>query len=355
MRWPGGFSLGPGRCPEVLNVKVEESEGIPQDPFPSAITYIDENADNDIAEAQQDAPPAAAFTSIGLTSMLFKIKQSNLFSGLLNTPRLPENSSANTGQSTWTIYTEVAGSGPRCFVHGTLFLKSNGVPTSVEDLCIGDELQGPGKSAFVEQIELHAAFTPIVSIAVRSPNGTLCAMATHDHRMAMDNGDYIRACDVEPGDKIRTSEGECPVVGAKLLAERAEVFEIAIAEDRPIYMALQGPLLGMIAAFGSDRALPYHPDDYVEFRFKGRMCATMGAAEKWFSNFKGTFDRFGLKFWCSRKFAVWVPRNLADDFWEQATVLLPKGSKLYRRPSVLTVVPSSLQSVSIGTPPSITP
>jgi len=81
----------------------------------------------------------------------------------------------------------------------------------------------------------------------------------------------------------------------------------------------------------------------------------MGLAEAWLSSpdFNGKFDDYGLKFWCTQKFAVWVPRTQANDFWEQVTEQLPQGSKLYRRPSVLSEYSTSVADRSMLVAPSV--
>jgi len=98
----------------------------------------------------------------------------------------------------------------------------------------------------------------------------------------------------------------------------------------------------------------------VEFRFKGPICDTMGPAESWLSqpDLNERFRDFGLRYWATRKFAVWAPVDRAGEFWHEVTQLLkamaPKGSKLYQRPADLSE--SHLRYLNgSSTPPVLTP
>ena len=113
----------------------------------------------------------------------------------------------------------------------------------------------------------------------------------------------------------------------------------------------------MVAAFGSDQSVPYNPAEFLEFRFKGRLCTGTFSAETWLSQVTPDirFSNFGLKFLLTRKFAVWVPRVFADEFWENVQEFLPKGLKLYRRPVQLSDIRSNFASDGISTPSALTP
>ena len=95
----------------------------------------------------------------------------------------------------------------------------------------------------------------------------------------------------------------------------------------------------------------------MEFRFKGKLCTGTFSAEAWLSQLApvNRFSHFGLKFWLTRKFAVWVPHDFADDFWETVQEFLPQGAKLYRRPAQLSEVPANHASDGITTPSALTP
>jgi len=179
---------------------------------------------------------------------------------------------------------------------------------------------------------------------------------THDHRMTVQNGDYRRASEMQAGDLVCTSEGDCEVIAKENLDVHTPVFEITFEEDRPVYMAFSGDDPGNLVVFGSEQCVPYNPVEYVEFRFKGHICNTIGLAETWLK--QESHDRLGgfdLKFWCSRKFAVWVPHDSSDEFWEMVAGALPKGSKLYRRPLAVSVAPLWSDPGGLSTPPLLTP
>eukprot|EP00931_Biecheleriopsis_adriatica_P120505 TRINITY_DN95634_c0_g1_i1.p1 TRINITY_DN95634_c0_g1~~TRINITY_DN95634_c0_g1_i1.p1 ORF type:complete len:175 (-),score=27.00 TRINITY_DN95634_c0_g1_i1:83-607(-) len=174
--------------------------------------------------------------------------------------------------------------------------------------------------------------------------------------MTLQNGDYKRAGELQPGEFVYTSEGEYEVVAKEDLAGFTPVFEITFEEDRPVYMIVHGNIIRGVLAFGSEQPVPYSPAEYIEFRFKGRMCSTMGLAETWLNQtFQGRIDGFGLRFWCSRKFAVWVPRNRCDEFWQMVAGALPQGSKLYQRPAALSFGYPSSDLSGIRTPEPLTP
>ena len=78
-----------------------------------------------------------------------------------------------------------------------------------------------------------------------------------------------------------TSVGDGLVTDVDVIDGNSSVFEVTFVEDRPVYMAAQDDSLGMVAAFGPHQNVPYNPAEFVEFRFKGRMCSTMGLAEAW--------------------------------------------------------------------------
>jgi len=319
-------------------------------PFPSAVVHVDENADLDVIEAQRDAPPAGFLYPVALHAATpSKIELIATLPGLVS-----DQQHASTSQSSWTIYTETLPHGPKCFALGTEFVGADGIPVPVHALSIGRELQGPGKTAFVTKVVAHSVCKKVLKIKI----GNSCdfyVLVTHDHRILLQKGDYRRACDLKPGDLICTTEGENVVASVEEGKEPLPVFEVTFADDRPVYFALQNDEFGKVAAFGSDQTVPYNPDELVEFRFKGPMCASMGLAEAWLSSpdFNGKFDDYGLKFWCTRKFAVWVPRAQANDFWEQVTEQLPQGSKLYRRPSVLSEYSTSVADRSMLVAPSV--
>ena len=70
----------------------------------------------------------------------------------------PSTCSHLSNLSNWTVYTEVGGEGPRCFIGGTTqFVRAGGSPVPVEDVRTGDQLEDPGTPAYVE------AMTPNVS------------------------------------------------------------------------------------------------------------------------------------------------------------------------------------------------
>lgn len=151
-----------------------------------------------------------------------------------------------------------------------------------------------------------------------------------------------------------------PVSAIDVSSENTAIFEVMFVADRPVFMKFQHMSPRMVAAFGAKQSVPYSPAEMVEFRFKGPICSTMGLAESWLSQagFDGKFSEFRLKYWATRKFAVWVPKECADEFWHEVTELLkthaPRGSKLYRRPVDLTDLRSGDLS-GIITPPELTP
>merc|ERR1712100_405921 len=99
------------------------------------------------------------------------------------------------------------------------------------------------------------------------------------------NGDHQRAGDIQIGDYVCTSEGTFAVVAKEMLSENTPVFEVTIAEDRPVFMQLEGASPEMAAAFGTTQIVPYSPAEMVEFRFKGLICSIMDSAETWLSQF----------------------------------------------------------------------
>ena len=117
----------------------------------------------------------------------------------------------------------------------------------------------------------------------------------HDHRMAMQNCDYRRAHEVKFGDYLCTSDGECEVIATREVSDETPVFEIYFQEDRSVFMVCCDDVSANVAAFGSEQSVPYDPEDFVEFRFKGQICTTMGSAETWLNDtFKCKLDGFGL-------------------------------------------------------------
>jgi len=328
-----------------LDVKVEEPEStLPLDPFPSAIVHEDENSELDVLEAERNAP----VVSECLASEV--LQQRRLLATL--------SSSAGSAESKWTVYTEIDASGPKCFVPETQFVNLDGTLIQVQDIRIGDELQGPGISARVQQVTQHAFNRrPVVVLSIQMPFETVRMRITRDHRMTVQNGDCRRAGELRPGDLLSTSEGEFEVMGTEELIELIPVFEINFEEDRPVYVVVDANVRRDVTAFGSEHRVPYDPNEYVEFRFKGHICTTMGFAETWLrQEFQCQLDGFGLKFWCSRKYAVWAPRDRCNEFWEMVANALPRGSKLYRRPATLSMAEQSFYDTGgISTPQPLTP
>mmetsp|Transcript_122047 Transcript_122047/g.222006 ORF Transcript_122047/g.222006 Transcript_122047/m.222006 type:complete len:358 (-) Transcript_122047:240-1313(-) len=346
-------------------VKKEQLEGTStiSDPFPSAVAYVDEDAEQDVMEAQRDAPlTTCSQSSAAVVDDIFK-------RGLSATAALASAASLgpSTALTTWTVYTEVVADGPKCFVPETQFLRVDGSQASVRAICRGDKLQGPMGVAVVDHVQHHASHGPIVGLDIRlladfdnihvcATRGSMHLKVTYDHRMTLENFDYRRAGDLQQGDLIFTSQGEGEVTKVEYLDGLSPVFEVAFQGDRPAFMALTSTSDSMAVAFGSDQSLPYSPEEFVEFRFKGRICASMGLAEEWLQEkLLGRCNEFRLKFWFTRKFAVWVPLESADEFWETVKQLLPKGSKLYRRPVELVELSPSIDLDAISTPPPLTP
>jgi len=264
----------------------------------------------------------------------------------------------SSAESAWTMYTETCAAGPKCPLPGTQFLKADGSPVLVDALHPGDELQGPAGLATVEANIPHANNNrSIVLLRIRLESNTLEIRVTHDHRLALQHGAYRKACDCRRGDVICTSEGEFPVSDVNLYHELTPVFEVTIVSDHSVYMTM-GVCVGMVAAFGAAQKVPYDHAELVEFRFKGPICNTMGLAETWLREAgHGRFNNFGLKFWATRGFAVWAPRDRADAFWIAVSELLhtePKGSKLQRQP--VPLLPGFVNDASfVATPPPLTP
>lgn len=327
----------------MLEVKLEETSTFPADLFPTARVFVDEDAEGDVFEAQQSAP-------------IVQDSSSNVaLSSSVRPSRVPLESCTDSLQSTWTFYTEVENdpTGCRCFLAGTFFFRTDGTIVPVDEICVADQLQGPGTFAQVKNIVLHPfRLGSIILLWIKTTYTIISIRITHDHRMTVQSGDYKRACDLKVGDFVCTPEGD---VDKQECFEREPVFEVTFEEDRPVYITYYCDLPG-VTTFGSEQCIPYNPVEFVEFRFKGQICKTMGLAETWLNQkFQGRLDGFHLKYWISRKYAVWVSREQSDEFWEMVSATLGRGSKLYRRPVTVSIGWRCHESSGISTPPLLTP
>lgn len=311
------------------------------DPFPGAIVYSDEDPVRDLEEALLGSHLlerhrlASSDPSQDLT-----VLQCYLGS---RATRI-----ASTAHSSWTrsICTET---NAKCLLPGTRFLRADGVSVCVEALRLGDELQGPAKCARVENCIPHATnVRQIVSLTAQLGVTRLLVKLTHDHRMLCGQfGEHKRAHEICEGDLLWTSEGVAEVILTSTSPENTQVYEVILAEDRPVYLTFQLGLQERVVALGSQQKIPYSPTEFVEFRFKGSLCQLRQTAEAWLCN---SVDKFGLRFWFTCRFAVWVPKSHADAFWQITSELLPKGLKLYRRPAVLSVHHSTELPGELRTP-----
>jgi len=247
--------------------------------------------------------------------------------------------------SEWTIYTEVS-DGEKCFLPGTSFLKADATPelVPVHGMRGGDQLQGPFSTAAVTSIiprPMKRRY--VITIGTNLPSDMVKTKVTSDHRLLLSNGTFRRAWELKVGDEICTTEGNFPIANVHHDLVETEIFQVSIAKDRAVYIKMFNMTPGMVAAFGADQRVPYHPSQYIEFRFKGPICSMMGSAEAWLTqeDFTGRLSGFDMQFWTTRAFAVWVSQQLGNAFWKEVTSLLstsnaPKGSKIRRQPSHLS-------------------
>lgn len=222
------------------------------------------------------------------------------------------------------LYTEAIS---KCFLPKTQFVNVDGVATYVADLSPGDEVQGPGPPARIESITRHEEIIRVVIEFSVVCNGTTVALrVTHAHRMAVPNFAHQTAEDLMEGDWLCTSEGELKILAIGSAFEETSVFEVSFAEDRPAYMAIcidQGIIGVMAAVYGSEQDVPYDSSEFAEFRLRGQIYDSMGKPEQWFER-HGLIVKFELKFWASQVLAVWVPKQLADLFFDEVKPLLPR-------------------------------
>ena len=163
----------------------------------------------------------------------------------------PSTCSHLSNLSNWTVYTEVGGEGPRCFIGGTTqFVRAGGSPVPVEDVCTGDQLEDPGTPAHVEAMTPNVSYrgTQVV-LTIKIYEAVAFVRITHDHRMAMQNGDYRRAHEVKVGDYLCTSDGECEVIATREVSDETPVFEIYFQEDRSVFMVCCDDVSANVAAW----------------------------------------------------------------------------------------------------------
>ena len=167
----------------------------------------------------------------------------------------------------------------------TQFVRAGGSPVPVEDVRTGDQLEDLGTPAHVEAMTPNVSYrgTQVV-LTIKIYEAVAFVRITHDHRMAMQNGDYRRAHEVKVGDYLCTSDGECDVIATREVSDETPVFEIYFQEDRSVFMVCCDDVSANVAAFGSEQSVPYDPEDFVEFRFKDQICTTMGSAETWLND-----------------------------------------------------------------------
>jgi len=175
-------SLKSDCCPQLLNVKDEDQGRMPVDPFPTAVSYVDENAQADVATAMSDAPPATSPGS-GLAPPQSAVEgilaTEPAHEGNLLRERTVPTSAFDSSDVAHSEASFLSAAGDqRCFLEGTMLPDADGRLVRVEDMQLHHSIRAAdGQIVRIAAAKHHLGPHQVVSL--QSDDSVLRMTASH--------------------------------------------------------------------------------------------------------------------------------------------------------------------------------
>ncbi|CAE7563539.1 unnamed protein product, partial [Symbiodinium necroappetens] len=127
-----------------------------------------------------------------------------------------------------------AGTGPKCFLRGTLLPAASGMHVPVESIDTGTRIIAAGSSDLLQVADVHSHRGDFDLVEIQ----TECAriLVTSTHRIVMEWGERRQASRVNEGDLVQTSGGAAPVMHVYRYRYSAlvDVVQVVFHPDQPV-------------------------------------------------------------------------------------------------------------------------
>jgi len=234
-------SVKPDCCSAVFDVKEEEGN-IPGDPFPTAVSYIDENAEADVVMALRDAPPFNCPDSAVAPQLADDggIAVENATNVLCEGDSLPQGLGATLNTDSSEVAQSeasfVSAMGDQlCFLEGTMLSDADGRLVRVEDLQLHHSIRAAdGQALRVGSVKRHAGPHQIVTLQC----GDHALRMTASHRVMIQRGSQQEpapAKDLRAGEDVVRRFGIFRLPTAPVVTEEdTHAIEIIFKPNLPV-------------------------------------------------------------------------------------------------------------------------